>query len=583
MALGLTRVGVFGRVAGLVSRPGPAPIPTPLQLCAPKQLSTAVAPTSLAAAAAPSWGSSLLRWLGSPKYPMAFAIVFAGAKCLIADEFVQRVLEGKTEIDRRRSLLFTGFGFFQVGWVQFLLYSRIYPWLFPVRAAVMAAPLAQRLRDFHGMRQLATMVAIDQLVYHPTCYFPVFYTFQEILHLDPDGALRDVLAIPGRAYESWKKHVFTDLKALWCIFVPVSIVQCSLVPVHLRVQFVATVGVVWTVVLSAMHGNDMHAVAAPTPPTEPEHREGATPNELFGFVMAPAPASDGTPTVPSRLLASFIPGVMLLERLGRPLTPSSPLEGARPARWQQEQPRELVAAPTTPKAHAAPPTPKAKRPTPKAKRGSGGDSCPICLDRIVHRVELACSHSICHDCTLNLSSYDRQQRCPVCRHPHLLDPSILRERHAEWRIAYKGFRQGSARGAKGEFNTVAIPKFKANVARARNAPPKPEGGAVDLHSSIAGDLILPAPAMSMRPMEREWPTTIERRVVSASPPLKAPLAASSGKPVRGLIGKSRTGLDSFSLHRVAEPELDDSDSDDDFDSNALVQKALATLPEELIR
>ena len=79
-----------------------------------------------------------------------------------------------------------------------------------------AAPLAQRLRDFQGMRQLATMVAIDQLVYHPACYFPVFYTFQEILHLDPDGALRDVLGIPGRAFESWKKNVVTDLKALWC-------------------------------------------------------------------------------------------------------------------------------------------------------------------------------------------------------------------------------------------------------------------------------------------------------------------------------------------------------------------------------
>ena len=566
MALGLTRAGVFGRVAGLVSRRGPATLRTPLQLCAPKRLSTVAAPTSLAAAT-PSWGSSLLSCLKSPTYPMTFAILFAGVKCLIADEFVQRVLEGKTEIDRRRSLLFMGFGFFQVGWVQYLLYSRAYPFLFPMRAA-MAMPLAQRLRDFHGMRQLATMVAIDQLVYHPACYFPVFYTFQEILHLDPDGALRDVLAIPGRAFESWKKNVFTDLKALWCIFVPVSVVQCSMVPVHLRVQFVATVGFVWSVVLSAMHGNDKHAVAAPAPPPEQppaEHREEATPTELFAFVMA-APATEGAPTALSRILASFIPGVMLLERLGSPLAATSPLEGARTARWQQEQSRELDAAPAAT----------------KEKRESGDDRCPICLDPFTHRVELACSHSICRDCTLNLSSYDLQQRCPVCRHPHLLDPSILRERHAEWRLGYTGFRRGFAKGSKGEFNSVAIPKFKGDLdgyaARARNKPPNPEAGVVDLHSTAAGDLILPT--VTRRPMERERPTTVERLVPSSWPPRKAVLAASAGKPKLGFIGKSRTGLDSFSLHRVAEPEpgnCSDSD-DDDFDVNAQLQKALATSP-----
>ena len=583
MAMGLTRAGAFGRVAGIVSRRGPASLrPTGLHLCAPKGLSTVAAPTSLGAAT-PSWGSSLLSWLKSPTYPMTFAILFAGAKCLVADEFVQRVLEGKTEIDRRRSLLFTGFGFFQVGWVQYMLYSRAYPFLFPVRAAMEAAPLAQRLRDFQGMRQLATMVAIDQLVYHPACYFPVFYTFQEILHLDPDGALRDVLGIPGRAFESWKKNVVTDLKALWCIFVPVSIVQCSVVPVHLRVQFVATVGFVWSVVLSAMHGNDKHAVAAPSPPPEhppaEEHVEEGTPNELFAFVMAPAPATEGALSVPSRVLASIVPGVMLLERLGSPLASTSPLEARRAVRsrqeqeQEQEQPRELDAAPADAKEQSS---------APKEKRECGDDRCPICLDPCTQRVQLACSHSICHDCTLNLSSYDLQQRCPVCRHPHLLDPSILRERHAKWRLAYTGFRQGLPKGAKGEFNTVAIPKFKhldaAYIARARNAPPKPEAGVVDLHSTAAGDLILPA---ARRPMERERPTTVERLVPSSSPPCKQVLAASAGKPKTfGLIGKSRTGLDSFSLHRVAEPEpgnCSDSD-DDDFDDNAQLQKALASSP-----
>lgn len=53
------------------------------------------------------------------------------------------------------------------------------------------------------------------------------------------------------------------------------------------------------------------------------------------------------------------------------------------------------------------------------------------------------------------------ENCPVCRHPHLLDPSKLKSRKETWRVDYNRWRRGKVHGSIGEIadiSSVAGPK-----------------------------------------------------------------------------------------------------------------------------
>lgn len=198
--------------------------------------------------------------------PLGFAVGYGGAKTIAADAVVQRYIEGHEELDKRRLAVFLSFGFFQVGFVQYQLYVNAFTRLFPTAAAFSAASLSAKLRDATGMANLARQVLLDQLVYHPLCYFPVFYTCKEVIQSsnpasNPVETVRNAMA-------AYVPNALDDLKALWSIFVPVSIIQFSVMPMHLRVPFTATAGFVWCGILSVMRGKDRAKPTvsmAPTP------------------------------------------------------------------------------------------------------------------------------------------------------------------------------------------------------------------------------------------------------------------------------------------------------------------------------
>jgi len=87
------------------------------------------------------------------------------------------------------------------------------------------------------------------------------------------------------------------------------------------------------------------------------------------------------------------------------------------------------------------------------------DSCPVCLEKIGgqpnsgNRIELSCSHVICQLCAARCSDGGHTS-CPVCRHPHLLDPSKLLLRKEEWRINYGRWRRGKMHGSVGEISEI---------------------------------------------------------------------------------------------------------------------------------
>ena len=67
-------------------------------------------------------------------------------------------------------------------------------------------------------------------------------------------ALPALMAQTSDGVPRYVPNALEDLKALWSIFIPVSIVQFSLMPIHLRVPFTATAGFFWCGILSLMRG-----------------------------------------------------------------------------------------------------------------------------------------------------------------------------------------------------------------------------------------------------------------------------------------------------------------------------------------
>ena len=119
-------------------------------------------------------------------------------------------------------------------------------------------------------------------------------------------------------------------------------------------------------------------------------------------------------------------------------------------------------------------------PLPSARRSLG--SCPVCLGRMVAPLRLACSHSLCSECASKCAMAGHEA-CPLCRHPHLLDPQKLSERRELWRVAYGSWRAGSSSGAAGELGTIVTPSSRQATSSSRVS----EDGH-DAHCASAGDL-----------------------------------------------------------------------------------------------
>ena len=91
--------------------------------------------------------------------PVLFACVSQGAKTTAADTLVQKAVEGREALDLERTAAFTVFGTLWMGGAQYYVYVRLFDHLLPARTAATAA----------------AKVCLDQFVWVPFFFFPVFY------------------------------------------------------------------------------------------------------------------------------------------------------------------------------------------------------------------------------------------------------------------------------------------------------------------------------------------------------------------------------------------------------------------------
>ncbi|KAF5841135.1 hypothetical protein DUNSADRAFT_14310 [Dunaliella salina] len=167
------------------------------------------------------------------RWPASTGVGCTVVKTAAADLFAQKVIEGKEQIDWRRNSVFSSFGFAYLGLWQYYLYAGVFPKI-ATRAATV---LGER-----GVPPLLTF--LDQCVHHPVLYFPSFYLLRGYV-----GGESAELSMQKCQEDFW-----TNLKALWVVWVPSQYVNFKYMPTHMRVPFVAAVSAVWCVIMSVFRG-----------------------------------------------------------------------------------------------------------------------------------------------------------------------------------------------------------------------------------------------------------------------------------------------------------------------------------------
>ena len=178
-------------------------------------------------------------------HPLAFGMVFTGAKTALADWMVQKCIEEREQLDRRRTLSFGVYGLLYLGGFQWWLYCRACPKWFPGTAEFVAKPLRARLRDTWGQRQVLKFWCFDQFVYGPLLYWPAFYVIKECVQ--GGGDIRAALQL-------YRRNATEDVYAGIQFWGPVAAINYTVMPMYARIPFVGAVSLVWCCILSFRRG-----------------------------------------------------------------------------------------------------------------------------------------------------------------------------------------------------------------------------------------------------------------------------------------------------------------------------------------
>ena len=109
--------------------------------------------------------------------------------------------KSKSEINWKRNMVFVAFGFGYLGCFQYILYTRVYYFMFPK----------------YDMPDTIKRVLFDQFIKHPIFFFPVFYSLKEFIN---QSTINKQLF--KNALLKYKENAISDCMALWYVFVCVT-------------------------------------------------------------------------------------------------------------------------------------------------------------------------------------------------------------------------------------------------------------------------------------------------------------------------------------------------------------------------
>lgn len=182
--------------------------------------------------------------------PYATNIIVATVKTAAADAVIQNA-EGKEKFDWNRLGVFTAFGCFYLGAVQWFIYVTVFSKLCPNAIRFANAPWAEKLKDRAGQIDLMKQVALDNFIHYTFVYFPVFYTFKELIQGDKDTGIS--FGMVQNAMKKYWNNIVTDNLAIWALWVPGDILVYAC-PIWMRLPLNHSISFVWTMILSFMRG-----------------------------------------------------------------------------------------------------------------------------------------------------------------------------------------------------------------------------------------------------------------------------------------------------------------------------------------
>uniref|UniRef100_A0A7S2NES5 Peroxisomal membrane protein MPV17 n=1 Tax=Haptolina brevifila TaxID=156173 RepID=A0A7S2NES5_9EUKA len=168
------------------------------------------------------------------RHAFVLGSALTGTKTCIADILVQTQYEGCESIDWRRNFVFSSFGLCYLGAFQYVQYTLWFPRLFPGTGAI----------------SVGKRVAFDQIINTGMWYYPLFYVVQNMVMTS-----RFDTRTAREGLTRYRANVVADMTNCWKLWVPMQVINFSLVPVHLRVPFAAGVSFVWSCILSALRGD----------------------------------------------------------------------------------------------------------------------------------------------------------------------------------------------------------------------------------------------------------------------------------------------------------------------------------------
>ena len=201
------------------------------------------------------------------RHPFTSALITSVTKCVGSDLLVQKIVEGREEIDWRRAACFFALGLSYVGAFQYGLYNRV------------MKPMGGFLTARYGAgASVSAMVFVDSFLVSPFVYLPTFFGLKawangECAATEVPARARDVFsgtatsflrsressggdgddddddgASPGGATSS------TLCYMMWAYWMPAQAINFWLVPRHLTIPFMNVLGFGWNAIMSATNG-----------------------------------------------------------------------------------------------------------------------------------------------------------------------------------------------------------------------------------------------------------------------------------------------------------------------------------------
>ena len=162
--------------------------------------------------------------------------MITGIKTIAADLVTQTLIEKKSmnDIDWTRTTVFGAFGFLQMGCLQYYMYNKLFFQLWPGVT----------------FKQTMKKVLVDQFIYTPFIYFPVFYTLRGFIN--ERRVNKQTLIFAKIMY---KNNVMDDLRRFWTIWIPGMWITFQIMPMHLRLPWIAGLSFFWVMILSYYSGD----------------------------------------------------------------------------------------------------------------------------------------------------------------------------------------------------------------------------------------------------------------------------------------------------------------------------------------